>query len=189
MGIKKLEQVLDTHAIIQKLENDSNIYIGSPYVHDLIIICPSNSVHDKCKIKFNSIFDYNPKDITDSISMDYNKLLKLVENSELDDIINSNDLFDDNTLVKVYTYKNGKIITEFAEKDKLGYPHTTIKGYLMYDNTYFTDIKEARIKNRKEELAGLEWCPEWLNRDIKQLAKTIAMSIKQVLYFIRSYLN
>lgn len=195
MGIKTLEKVLNTKAIIQRYENDPNIYIGSPYIYDIITIYPIADGWDVYKVKYNRNFDYDPKETKDGCSAVYTKLLKLVEDHELDRILNTIDeqfsyLFSNKEkLVKVYTFNNGKIITRYAEVDKVGYPNTTIDGYLIYENTYFTDKKKARIKNRLEELIGLKWCSEGIDRNTKQLIKTLVLTIKQLIYVIRSYLN
>jgi len=165
MGWKKLKEYYRIEHIVQVTKK--GICIGSPYIHDIIII----GIDGEIKKSYTS---------SNEKLMRYQKEFD-ADPGMLRRMINEPDEFKRS--ISVFTYDGGEIIEKFCEE--LGWPNITHDGCLMYENTFSTDksiviewakrnaesyIKnlEMIIKETEEKLAKQR---EWLNEEIKNLEK------------------
>ena len=165
MGWKKLKEHYRIEHIVQVTKK--GICIGSPYIHDIIII----GIDGEIKKSYTS---------SNEKLMRYQKEFD-ADPGMLRRMINEPDEFKRS--ISVFTYDGGEIIEKFCEE--LGWPNITHDGCLMYENTFSTDksiviewakrnaesyIKnlEMIIKETEEKLAKQR---EWLNEEIKNLEK------------------
>jgi len=142
--------------------------IGSPYVHNLIIITPG-------EIKWGAM---GPSK-NDDLARYYKEMME--DPALLAALIESPDTFK--ASIPVYTYKGGEIIEKFCEEP--GWPNVTHDGCMMYENSFSTDraqvvkwaklnaqagveMAERRIKEEQERMIGLI---AWRDKDSADLAK------------------
>lgn len=141
--------------------HDETIYIGSPYVSDLVRVnmktgvCTENST-------FSNFLDENyPK-------------LKQASPEEVIKTILKKDKFNDS--LKVYTYKDGLIVEKLCEER--GYPNVTHDGYLMYENT-FSDTREGAAKMMlRDAVAGVRLLSSTissLEKDIREASEELKL--------------
>ncbi len=132
MGYKLLRDTYKIEHIVQVLDKKEYggrvICIGSPYVHDLIVINMEGEIvkrndgrNNNDLRRYMQEFDADPK-----------KLKRIVQTT---------DAFDADKNKTVYIYDYGRIRTEVCQE--YGYPNTTNTGELMYDNTSFPTYKDA----------------------------------------------
>lgn len=131
MGWKNVKEAYNIGHIVQV--TDEGICIGSPYIHDLIVIGMDGRIkkhHDGRSnadlARYMQEFDADPE--------------------KLKQLVLSEDHFDSS--VTVYTYDGGNILEKLCEKP--GWPNVTHDGLLMYDNTFSTD-RTAIIKRAIRE--------------------------------------
>jgi hypothetical protein len=130
MGWKNVKEHYRIKHIVQVTEN--GICIGSPYIHDIIVIDFNGSIlkidtstTNKDLIRYQNEMDDDP--IT---------LKRLIETP---------DAFSKS--ITVYTYEGGEIIEKQCETP--GWPNVTHDGCLMYENLFSTD-KMAVVRWAKE---------------------------------------
>lgn len=58
--------------------------------------------------------------------------------------------------INVYTYNSETGEVEEHEAEALGYPNVTYEGILMFDNVFFPDPEQARLRGMEEEEALIE---------------------------------
>lgn len=116
------------------------ICIGSPYIHDLIIIGLDGAIIKADDGRVNE----DLRRYMAEMKADPEKLRSLVQ---------SPDEFK--TSITVYTYDGGEIVEKQCEKT--GWPNVTHDGCMMYENTFSTDRNKV-VKRAKEDAAsGIEW--------------------------------
>lgn len=137
MGWKNLKQEYDIEHIV--CVTDKGICIGSPYIHNIIIIGFDGSI---------------VKAYRDGENADLRRYMDemLVDPKRLREAVQSPDVFEKS--IPVYTYATGKVIEKQCEEP--GWPNVTHDGNIMYDNMYSTDRKKV-VKWAKENAeASLE---------------------------------
>ncbi len=135
---------------------DEGMCIGSPFVHDLIVI------NDEGGLKLSSVVRRTGND----------KLSRYVREMESDPgklqwLMREADTFE--VSVTVYTYVGGEIVERQCEEP--GWPNCTHDGQMMYGNTFSTD-KSKIVRRAKEEASiGIRWSRETVEDLRKQLSK------------------
>lgn len=118
---------------------DKGICIGSPYIHDIIILGSSGNIIKSYDGLSNGELKRYMEEFRDNPP-------------KLRDIIQSRDAF--HASIPVYTYDGGDIIERMCEA--VGWPNVTHDGYIMYDNMYSTDrLKVLRWAKDNAE-AGIQ---------------------------------
>lgn len=118
---------------------DKGICIGSPYIHDLIIVGLDGTI-----IKADD--GHANEDLKR-----YMAEMK-ADPAKLREVVLARDTFA--ASIPVYTYDGGNIIEKLCEKP--GWPNVTHDGDMMYENTYSTD-KAKVVKWAKENaIAGIK---------------------------------
>lgn len=105
---------------------EKGICIGSPYIHDIIVI----SKEGKVIKEYDSMSNKDLLRYQSEMNADLEMLRTLTV---------SKDVFT--TSIKVYTYHEGEIIEKFCEE--LGWPNCTHDGETMYENTFTDDLHKA----------------------------------------------
>jgi hypothetical protein len=169
MGIKELKKRFDIKHIVHK--RDGNIYIGSPYVSELIKICPGGN------ITCSSIVTPGKHEIgklySTLISTDKKILLE---------IINTPDNFTG--LKAVYREsESGKIVKEYCEE--FGFPNSTTAGELMYDNVHFASRSAALQKAIRNNVADLRFSLRHLSQDCIGVIKKIKWVLLVLIKLLR----
>ncbi len=156
MGFKKLKQ----HYRIEHTVcvTDKGICIGSPYIHDLIVIGLDGTIIKGDDGRSNEDLKR------------YMAEMK-ADPAKLREVVLAKDTFD--ASITVYTYDGGEIIEKKCEKP--GWPNVTHDGDLMYENTYSTD--KAKVVERAKESAAAEikWWPPRIKQQKKDLAEIEAL--------------
>lgn len=131
MGWKNVKEHYRIGHIVQV--TDAGICIGSPYIHNIIVIGKDGKVkkrYDGCcnddLSRYQAEMDTDPT------------LLRM--------LVQQQDSFG--KLVKVYTHSDGDVIEKWCEK--IGWPNITCDGELMHDNTFSTD-KQKVVEWAKKE--------------------------------------
>lgn len=111
------------------------ICIGSPYVHDLIVI----GLDGKVLKNYDDIWSQND---------DLSRYMQEIKSDlgKLSELVVSSDTFSKSLVV--WTYKNGEAISKLCEE--YGYPNVTHEGELMYENVFFKTKEEAIAAAKKE---------------------------------------
>lgn len=153
MGWKAVRDHYRIEHIVQV--TSAGICIGSPYVHDIIVI--STDRGEIIRRWDNARGDLIGRYL-DEMDADPFKLAELVAQP---------DVFERS--IPVFTYDGGEIIEKQCEE--LGYPHVTHDGCIQYENTFSTDpglVRTWAIDNAK---AGVEWMTETVEEAEKSLAE------------------
>ncbi len=132
MGWKNVKEYYRIERTVQVTEK--GICIGSPYIHDIIVIGMDGVIKKRYGINRSENTELKRYQI--EIDRDPAKLKELVE---------SEDTFDKS--ITVYTYEDGKILEKLCEEP--GWPNITHDGCLMYENTFSTD-KSKVVKWAKD---------------------------------------
>ena len=153
MGWKTLKQHYRIGHAVQVVP-DKGICIGSPYIHDLIVIGFDGQILKADDGRVNE----DLRRYMAEFRADPNKLREVVQAA---------DSFENS--ITVYTFDGGNIIEKKCEK--LGWPNVTHDGAMMYANT-FSDEKSKVVKWAKENArAGIEWKLERVEEIKKQLSE------------------
>jgi hypothetical protein len=137
MGYKLLkEHYRIGHAVCV---TDKGICIGSPYIHDLIIVGLDGTIIKADDGRVNE----DLKRYMAEMKADPEKLREVVQ---------SPDTFK--ASIPVYTYDGGNIMEEKCEKT--GWPNVTHTGHMMYENTYSPDRRKAVKWAKANAKAGIE---------------------------------
>jgi len=131
MGFLTLEKEYDIKHIVavydEKKYGGKVICIGSPYIHDIIVISLKGELirrddgrnNDEIK-RYMEEFDAEPE--------------------RLKKIVTADDDLSEFT-IPVYIYEDARIRKELCKE--IGWPNVTAKGELMYNNTSFSTFREA----------------------------------------------
>lgn len=134
MGYKLLRDTYKIKHIVQVCDEKKYggrvICIGSPYIHDLIVINMEGEIVKRNDRRNND----NLRRYMQEFDADLEKLKRIVQTPDSFDA-------DKNKTVYIYDSYYCRIRTEVCHE--YGYPNTTNMGELMYDNTSFMTYKDA----------------------------------------------
>lgn len=134
MGYKLLRDTYKIEHIVQVLDKKEYggrvICIGSPYVHDLIVINMEGVVVVRSAVRDEVEFQRYIQEF----NADPEKLKRIIQTPDAFDA-------DKNKTVYIFDPRTCKIRTEVCQE--YGFPNTTNMGELMYDNTSFRTYKDA----------------------------------------------
>lgn len=139
MGWKNVKDHYGIKHIVQVVK-DKGICIGSPYIHDLMVI----SMEGELVKRDDGISNADLKRYQREMDADPVKLREMVITS---------DTFEKSN--PVYTYGGAEIIEKQCEE--YGYPNCTHDGCLMYENTFFSDRAEAIKEAMDNNEASIEY--------------------------------
>lgn len=137
MGWKKIKEHYRIGHIVQV--TPKGICIGSPYIHDLIVIGLDGEIIKDDDGRSNE----DLKRYLVEMRADPKKLRELAQ---------APDTFEEN--IPVYTYKGGKIIEKMCEEP--GWPNVTHDGMEMYENTFSLDKNQVVAWAKQNAAAGIE---------------------------------
>ena len=156
MGYKLLkEHYRIGHAVCV---TDKGICIGSPYIHDLIIVGLDGAIIKADDGRVNE----DLKRYMAEMKADPAKLREVVQ---------ATDTFE--ASIPVYTYDGGNIIEEKCEKP--GWPNVTHAGHMMYENTYSTYKRKVVNWAKENATLGIKWQSERVEEIKRDLAKMEAL--------------
>lgn len=170
MGVKSIKEHYQIKHFVTK--RGENICIGSAYVHDIIVISPEG--------KLIKVWERN------SSNADLRRYVEELENDsatgKLKAIFHKKDTFS--KFLPVYTYENGRLIKTYCEE--YGWPNVTHDGEMMYENTYFKTIREARESLRRDSYLGLRnrWNTYW--DKVREKYKWLWRLLQAFWYFIQA---
>ena len=133
---------------------ESGICIGSPYIHDLIVVGLDGVVRKRADGRINEdLHRY-------LVEMD-------ADPGKLRQLVLTPDVFGAD--VSVYTYEGGDIIEKRCETP--GWPNVTHDGRLMYNNTFSTDKSEVVKWAKRNADLGIESARQHVADAENKLAK------------------
>ena len=137
MKAQKLKKLLGTGYIVafyKGYKANNYIGIGSPYIGDIIHL-------DCVTLKVSYSRDRKEEDLAFPELIEASqKLKKIIASGDIQDIISGDDDPEVNN-IPVFYEENGDIKQTFCAE--LGWPHTTITGELMYENSHYPTGKKA----------------------------------------------
>lgn len=151
MGWKAIKEAYQIKHYVQV--TDEGICIGSPYIHNIIVIDRNGTLKKREPSSINADLCRYQREL----EADPEKAKRLIEQK---------DTFKKS--VPVYTYQGRHIIEKQCEE--LGWPNVTHDGEMMYENVFFADRDEA-IRQAKDSLKNA--C-EFLRDNIKRLEAEVA---------------
>ena len=120
---------------------DKGICIGSPYIHNLIVIGMDGAIKKRASSTCNDELVRYQREMDADLA-------------KLKDLVESEDEFSES--ITVYTFDGGEIIEKLCEEP--GWPNVTHDGDMMYENTFSTDkSKVIRWAKNNAALAIKEW--------------------------------
>lgn len=147
------------------------ICIGSPYIHDIIVIRISDAKVVKGYERGN-----------DDLGRYYAAIKEDEKNGILRGLIDTPDVFTQN--LPVFTIKDWAVVADYCEE--YGWPNTTNSGYIMYENTYFKTRKEAYAYLLKDTTAGVRCCNFRYNfrEGCDRIKKAIRFSLRECWFWV-----
>ena len=165
MGFLTLEKEYDIKHIVavynEKKYGGQVICIGSPYIHDIIVIDMDGNIVRRDDGRSNDNIKRYMKEFDD----DPEKLKRIVKQK---------DDFSELT-IKVYIYDWGKIREEFCKE--IGWPNTTTTGEVMYENTTFKTYGEA-FQYALQSVKLDKWSRRCYRMDLKDAMGDVFRKIK-----------
>lgn len=152
MGYKKLKEHYRIGHLVRV--TSKGICIGSPYIHDLIVIGLDGSI-----IKAD--------DGRDNEDLKRYMAEMKADPEKLREVVLAPDTFE--TSIPVYTYDGGNIIEKQCEEP--GWPNVTHDGDMMFENTYSTDEGEVVKWAKQNAKSGIEWQQRRVEEIKSDLAK------------------
>jgi hypothetical protein len=152
MGFKALKQFYRIGHSVHV--TDEGICIGSPYVHNLIVIGLDGVLkkrHDR----------EGSNDDLDRYMREFDE-----DPVRLKRIVAAPDAFDRS--LPVFTWKGGEIVEAACEE--YGWPNVTHQGRMMYENTFFKEKADAVRAAKEDAAAGVKWRLEAVARSERELA-------------------
>lgn len=134
---------------------DEGICIGSPYIHDIIVISADRGEITR---RWGAPHSGLLGRYLDEMDADPFKLADLVAQA---------DVFERS--IPVFTYEGGDIVEKQCEG--LGYPNVTHDGCMQYENTFSPDAGLVRVWAIDSAKAGIEWMTEAVEnaqRDLRE---------------------
>lgn len=150
MGWKKVKEHYRIGHIVQV--TDQGLCIGSPYIHNLIVLAPDGSI-----LKDDGRANDDLKRYLKEFRTDPETLKRLL--SEPDEFPVSQP---------VYTYEDGKVIEKYCEA--YGWPNMTHDGQIQYDNTFSKDKHQVVAWAKRDLKTHLKWTKEAIEDARKKLA-------------------
>lgn len=151
MGWKNVKEHYQIKHAVRVTEQ--GICIGSPYIHDIIVIGQDGTITKAYRGASNDDLMRYQKEFHD----DPETLKRLVREP---------DTFQ--TSIPVYTYMGGEIIEKQCEAP--GWPNVTHDGEMMFDNTH-SPVKAQVVKWAKEN-AALRY--EWATKRVAEAQQKLA---------------
>jgi len=151
------------------------ICIGSPYIHDIIVI----RVADAKVVKRYKNGEYSDGWNTNEDLKRYDlAIFADQETGKLRELIDAPDTFERS--LPVFTIRNWAVVRDFCEE--YGWPNTTHTGKIMYENTYFKTRKEAYAYLLQATNSGVRYCNFKANvkEGLKRIKTTTAYSVCRV---------
>ena len=159
MGWKKLKEHFNIGHFVTI--HEKGICIGSPYIHDIIVIGRDGVITKRDDGRANEdIARYQQ-----NIDADPELVKQLIE---------AEDQFERSILV--YTYSGSQILEKYCEQP--GWPNVTHDGEMMYENMFSTDKAQVVIWAKKNLQAGIEMVIRELN-DIEERQKTLEDKLEE----------
>jgi hypothetical protein len=153
MGWKNVKDHYQIKHIVKVTENE--ICIGSPYIHNIIVIGLDGEIKKRDKATSNDdLLRYQQE-------MD-------ADPETLKELITEPDIFLRS--ITVYTYEGGEIIEKQCEAT--GWPNVTHDGCLMYENLFSTDKMAVVRWAKKNSKAAIELTIDSILRLEKQLSES-----------------
>ena len=157
MGVKTIKDHYRIGHIVQRVGD--TICIGSPYIHNLIVISSEGKL-----LKVDN--GYNNADLNR-----YAEELRADEKSgELKAWFHVRDTFG--PLIHVYTSDKGRVIRK--ECEEFGWPNTTTDGMIMYENSHFLTYDEALGHLLNDTRLGVKYTTESFYEAARDAVKTLA---------------
>lgn len=139
--MQKLKKLLDTGYIVafyKGYKSNNYIGIGTGYISSIIKL-------DVVTLKVSYSCDRKEEDLAFPELIEASKKLKaLIEAGDIRDILDGDDDPQVNN-IKVFYEEKGEILSTFCAE--LGWPHTTITGELIYENTHYATGREAAVNS------------------------------------------
>lgn len=158
MGWKNIKEHYGITHIVRVTKE--GICIGSPYIHDIIVIRLDGTLAKR--------YD---RDSNDDLAR-YQR--EMESNQEkLKQLINTPDLFTRS--VVVYTYEGGEILEKVCEEP--GWPNVTHDGEIMHDNTFSVDKATVVAWAKRNAEIGMKWARERIQsaeKDLKEARMFLA---------------
>ena len=156
------------HIVTQK---EDNIFIGSPYISDIIVINSEGKIIKRHTGNSNDeLTRYQHEMDIDEQSGELKRLFHLTDTFECD--------------LPVFTYRHGRIIRQYCEQ--YGYPNVTHCGQLMYENTHYKTYDEAYKELLKDTLLKYDF-RNWAER-MSEYRERIFKQNSILFKYIRYYL-
>lgn len=136
-----------------------NLCIGSPYIHNIIVINPDGEV----------IKRYGDGSVNRDLKR-YQAEIDQCSSLFLKSLLEAEDTFERS--IPVYIGENGKIIEKYCEET--GWPNVTHDGQQMYEDDFSTS-KQKAIKRAKRRAANrIRWKTENAESALKDFKQRIA---------------
>jgi hypothetical protein len=153
MGWKAVRDHYRIEHIVQV--TDAGICIGSPYIHDIIVISIDRGEITR---RWGEPHRGSLARYLEEMDADPFKLSELVAQA---------DVFERS--IPVFTYEGGDIIEKQCEQ--LGYPNVTHDGCIQYENTFSPDAGLVRTWAIDNAKAGIELMKESLAEAVQEVEK------------------
>jgi len=150
MGWKNVKEHYKIGHYVQVTEK--GICIGSPYIHDIIVIGLDGT------IKKTETTTHNADLIRYQIEM-------LDDPEKLRQLVQSPDGFSKS--IPVYTYDGGEIIEKQCET--LGWPNVTHDGLMIYENTFSADKDVVIAWAKTNAELAIKWTLEHIEQKQQEL--------------------
>jgi hypothetical protein len=151
MGWKNIkEHYRIAHAVCVTKEG---ICIGSPYIHNIIVIGPDGTMKKRYDDRGNEDLARYQREMES-------------EPATLKRLVESQDSFAES--IPVFTYDGGRIIEKRCEV--LGWPNVTHDGDMMYENTFSADRAAVVVWAKRNAAAGVSL----FERRVREIGKDLA---------------
>lgn len=159
MGWKAIRDHYRVEHLVQVTSD--GICIGSPYVHDIIVV--KDGERDRLKDGYG---------VRRNLSGDLGRIVAEMDADpfKLAELALCQDVFEQSILV--YTWEGGGVIEKRCEE--LGWPNVTHDGLLMYENRFSPDPGLVRTWAIDDAEAGIRWRRELVAEHETKLAEVKA---------------
>ncbi|AOF97475.1 hypothetical protein [Sphingobium sp. RAC03] len=137
------------------------ICIGSPYIHDIIVISADRGEITK---RYDPGRGWSRDGLLDRYQSEMD-----ADPFKLAELVAQADGFERS--IPVFTYEGGDIIEKRCEE--LGYPNVTHDGCMQYENTFSPDAGLVRIWAIDSAKAGIEWMADAVEKAERDLADIV----------------
>lgn len=151
MGWKAVKDHYRIEHIVQV--TDKGICIGSPYIHDILVISKDGVL-------------MKPDRVSQNVSLRRYQDEMEADPALLQELVLREDVFDRS--IKVYTYDGAEIIEKLCEEPD--WPNVTHDGLVMYENTFSTDREKVVKFAWRNASAGVEAGRRYVKQTEEELA-------------------